>query len=199
MGLFTALLGAREGGITALELAEKTKPDEILVTRIMRVVTATGYAKEIGVQHYTSTPKTEFFAPGSPLIDMMVHMSVSIYCSVSQRKGLIIHRASHAQILVKLPEYFRTKGYANPNSMVSGPFQSAINFQGTYFDWMKSIPEQQEAFNRMIALTRIERGEEWFDFFPTELSSSSTAPDAPPSAATGLRDEIEELKVDAVR
>lgn len=161
MGLFPALLGAGEGGITALELAEKTKSDEILVTRIMRVVTATSYAKELGIRHYTTTPKTGLFAPGSPLIDVIVHM------------------APHAQALVKLPEYFRVNGYANPNSMTSGPFQFAFNFKGTYFDWLKSIPEEQEAFNRMMALTRMGRGEEWFDFFPTESRFSSTDPSSP--------------------
>jgi hypothetical protein len=44
---------------------------------------------------------------------------------------------------------------------------------------MESIPEQQEAFNRVMAITRLGRGEEWFDFFPTESRFSSTAPDSP--------------------
>jgi hypothetical protein len=95
MGLFPTLLNAGEGGITALELAEKTKSDEILVTRIMRVVTATGYAKELGVGHYTTTPKTGFFAPGSPFIDVIVHMFVSIHGSLSQRKRLRLTAGHH--------------------------------------------------------------------------------------------------------
>ena len=95
MGLFPALLGAGEGGITALELAEKTKSDEILVTRIMRVMTATGYAKELGVRHYIMTPKTGLFAPGSPFIDVVVHMFVSIHSSFSQRKRLRLLTGHH--------------------------------------------------------------------------------------------------------
>ena len=95
MGLFPALLGAGEGGITALELAEKTKSDEILVTRIMRVVTATSYAKELGIRHYATTPKTGLFAPGSPLIDVIVHMFVSIHSSLPQKKRLRLPTGHH--------------------------------------------------------------------------------------------------------
>jgi hypothetical protein len=94
MGLFLALLDTEEGGITAQELAEKTKADEILVTRIMRVVTATGYAKETGVRHYTSTRKTEIFAPGSPSIDVMVHAFVitsSDTCEIQKLKSFTGH------------------------------------------------------------------------------------------------------------
>jgi hypothetical protein len=40
----------------------------------MRFLTATGYSKELGVHHYTSTPKTGFFVTGSPLKDMVIHM-----------------------------------------------------------------------------------------------------------------------------
>ena len=83
-------------------------------------------------------------------------------------------------MLVKLPEYFQqAAGYKNPSDINSGPFQFAFNYKGTYFDWLKSIPEQQETFNRMMAITRIDRGEEWFDFFPIQERFGSTSPDAP--------------------
>jgi hypothetical protein len=78
MGLFNVLLGIKNEGIKALELAEKTSSDEVLVTRIMRFLTAMGYAEELGACHYTSTPKTGFFAPGSPFLDVVTHMCVSL-------------------------------------------------------------------------------------------------------------------------
>jgi hypothetical protein len=63
--------------------------------------------------------------------------------------------------------------------MTSGPFQFAFNFKGTYFNRLKSLPEEQEAFNRVMALTRMGRGEEWFDCFPAESRFSSTDPSSP--------------------
>lgn len=69
-------------------------------------------------------------------------------------------------MLVKLPEHFREHGYKNSSDMKSGPFQFAMDFDGTYFEWLQTKPEQQEAFNRIMALSRADRGEEWFDFSP---------------------------------
>jgi hypothetical protein len=110
------------------------------------------------------------------------HVSIAFYnteFSKTEEKTNFNYRASHSQILVKLPEYLRENGYKNPSDFNSGPFQFAFNFNGTYFDWINSIPEQQEAFNRFMAITRLERGEEWFDFFPTEERFGSTDPNAP--------------------
>ena len=90
------------------------------------------------------------------------------------------YRAIHSQVLDKLPEYFRERGnYKNPDDINSGPFQFALGYKGTYFDWLEENPEQQDAFNRMMALTRLERGEPWFDFFPIEERFGSTNPNEP--------------------
>lgn len=51
-----------------------------------------------------------------------------------------------------------------------------MNYSGTYFEWLKSNPVQQKTFNRMMAITRHERGEQWFEFFPTEERFGSTDP-----------------------
>lgn len=45
----------------------------------MRYLTALGFAKELGVRHYTSTPKTGFFVTGSPLRDPIIHMYVTCF------------------------------------------------------------------------------------------------------------------------
>ena len=83
-------------------------------------------------------------------------------------------RAVHSQVLAQLPEYFQKYGYKNPTDIGAGPFQFAMNYQGTYFEWLKANPIQQETFNRMMAITRIERGEQWFNFFPTEERFGAT-------------------------
>jgi len=79
-----------------------------------------------------------------------------------------------------LPEYFKQKGdYKNPSDVNAGPFQFASGFKGPYFKWLEETPEQQAAFSRMMALTRLERGEQWFEFFPTEERFGSSDPSAP--------------------
>jgi len=90
------------------------------------------------------------------------------------------NRAVHSQILTKVPEYFKHKGdYKNPDDVNAGPFQFATGYKGTYFKWLEETPEQQAAFSRMMALTRLERGEQWFEFFPTEERFGSADPSAP--------------------
>ena len=37
-----------------------------------------------------------------------------------------------------------------------------------YFDWLESKPKLQAAFNTVMGISRMNRGEEWFDFYPVE-------------------------------
>ena len=105
----------------------------------------------------------------------------ALLCSFSPQEGQtsepsthLSTRAVHSQVLAQLPEYFQKYGYKNPTDIGAGPFQFAMNYQGTYFEWLKANPTQQETFNRMMAITRIERGEQWFNFFPTEERFGAT-------------------------
>ncbi|CZR56364.1 related to O-methyltransferase [Phialocephala subalpina] len=161
MVLFTALLGAEEGGITAKGLGEKTDGDPLLITRLMRFLIPLGFAKELDVDLYVPTPKTGFFATGSPL------------------QASITHLATHSQILVKLADYFRETGYKNPTDTFSGPFQYAFNTKVHYWEWLKTDPVQQAAFNAHMALTRMDRGQHWYEFFPVEERFGNNSPDTP--------------------
>lgn len=148
MGLFNVLAGVKEDGIDIEQLATSTSADQLLIVRIMRVLTATEFAQDLGNGKYAPTPKTGFFVDGSPLRDGIVHVAL------------------FSMVLVKLADYFREKGYHNPDDAYSGPFQYAFNTKLHYFDWLKQEPEQQAAFNSLMAVTRLHRGEEWFEFFP---------------------------------
>ena len=72
----------------------------------------------------------------------------------------------HAEVLVKLPDYFAENGYKNPGDAYAGPFQYAFGTKLHYFDWLKEQPKQQAAFNSLMRISRMDRGEEWFDIFP---------------------------------
>ena len=37
-----------------------------------------------------------------------------------------------------------------------------------YFEWLKAHPREQAAFNTVMGISRMNRGEEWFEFYPVE-------------------------------
>lgn len=37
-----------------------------------------------------------------------------------------------------------------------------------YFDWLKTKPKLQAAFNTVMSISRMNRGQEWFDFYPVK-------------------------------
>ncbi|KAI7972180.1 hypothetical protein EIK77_001746 [Talaromyces pinophilus] len=75
---------------------------------------------------------------------------------------------SNANSLAKLPQYLQKTNYQNPNDSWDGPFQfgEATNLQ--YFEWIEQDPKHQEAFNTHMTLQRMERGPNWFDFYPVQ-------------------------------
>ena len=77
-------------------------------------------------------------------------------------------RTSYMDVLAKLPEYLGQKGFRNPSDAFDGPFQYARGTKIHYFEWLKSHPRYQTAFNTVMGIARINRGEEWFDFYPVE-------------------------------
>ena len=74
--------------------------------------------------------------------------------------------SSHIDILSRLPGYFEEKGFKNPSDAFYGPFQYAMRTNLHYFDWIKSKPKHQTAFNTVMGISRMGRGEEWFEFYP---------------------------------
>lgn len=77
-------------------------------------------------------------------------------------------RASLDQVLTRLPDYFEQNGLENPGNAYNGPFQYAMGTKLHYFDWLISKPKLQTAFNTVTGISRMNGGEEWFDFYPVE-------------------------------
>lgn len=71
-------------------------------------------------------------------------------------------------MLVKTPSYFAKNNYKSPADAYSGPFQYAVGTKRHYFDWLAEDGAQQAAFNSLMRVSRTNRGEDWFDFFPVE-------------------------------
>lgn len=75
---------------------------------------------------------------------------------------------SNANSLAKLPQYLQKTNYQNPNDSWDGPFQFGEPTNLQYFEWIEQDPKHQEAFNTHMTLQRIERGPNWFDFYPVQ-------------------------------
>ena len=58
-------------------------------------------------------------------------------------------------ILSKTPEYFEERGFHNPIDAFDGPFQYAMGTKLHYFDWLKSQPKHQSAFNSVMGIQRM--------------------------------------------
>lgn len=71
-------------------------------------------------------------------------------------------------ILSRLPEYFEERGFRNPIDAFDGPFQYAMGTKLHYFDWLQSHPKDQKAFNTLMSISRMNRGDEWYEYYPVE-------------------------------
>jgi len=79
--------------------------------------------------------------------------------------------------VASLPEYFLEKGYHNPEDAYNGPFQFNRQTKDHYFEWMAKRPRDQEAFNTLMTISRMGRGENWFEFYPVEEKLKVQSPD----------------------
>ena len=71
-------------------------------------------------------------------------------------------------ILSRLPDYFEERGFRDPSDAFDGPFQYAMGTKLHFFDWLQSYPKDQKAFNTVMGISRLNRGEEWYEYYPVE-------------------------------
>ena len=70
-------------------------------------------------------------------------------------------------VLGKLPAYFATRGYKNPQDLDHSPFQYAHNTEDSFFQWLQEHPRKLEAFN--LHMSGYNEGRpQWMDpgFYP---------------------------------
>ena len=138
-----------------------------LAVRIMRLLVGMNLAKEVAPGRYIALPFAAAFVDESPLTAAVIHLFVpSVPSSDSCTNALCFFSTALAEVMAKLPEYFEKSGYKNPGDAYDGPFQYAMNTKLHWFEDLKAKPKEQAAFNTMMRISRVGRGEEWFDFYP---------------------------------
>ncbi|PYH42549.1 putative O-methyltransferase [Aspergillus saccharolyticus JOP 1030-1] len=160
MGIFDAFAVA-EGTkqLTLDELNSRTKGDKELLFRVMRYLCA---------QKIFTRPSQESYQPG-PLASQL--------SSGLPTANLIKHFYLHMRTAAHLYEYFEAKDYRNPADACDAPFQFAQCTRQHHFDWLTEHPDDQEAFNSTMSMTRTADGIEWFNFYPVEEKLQVASPD----------------------
>ncbi|KAL6230589.1 hypothetical protein BDW75DRAFT_244672 [Aspergillus navahoensis] len=159
MGIFDAFVESGGGEMTAQELSSKTKGDEELLKRVMRVLCAHRVYEATAAGTYRPLPPAMALASGSMPDNLVKHLHTAM------------------QVSAKLFEYFENRGYRSPEDAYDGPFQFAYGTSEHYFDWLKKNPEPQHAFNVTMTVTEKDGADYWFDVYPVTETLTSPDPD----------------------
>jgi hypothetical protein len=130
------------------------------------MLTGMGLFEETSESTFSAKPVTAAFATGSPLREGVIHLQVPAWNMKCWSDRFL--RSSQVPTISLLPEYFAEHGYQNPGDAFHGPWQYGRRTDQHYFDWLAERPALQQAFNVVMGISRMSRGEEWFEFYPVE-------------------------------
>ncbi|KAI9736195.1 MAG: hypothetical protein M1834_001080 [Cirrosporium novae-zelandiae] len=146
--IFRNICASGDNPSTAKSLAASADADYILVVQILRVLSATGHVKEIGVERYKASALTK------ALTDPLIESSVKICFDIGNL------------CVAKAPEFFRRKGFKYPTTSSDTPFQLAFNTDMDYFPYADKHGMTKD-FHAWMELNQ--RGKpNWVDWFPIQ-------------------------------
>lgn len=134
--------------VTAAELAEKTGADELLIVRIMRLVTYNGICEETGHGIYMANDKTLFLARPA-ILGGFAHIYDFGFKTVQAVPDLI--RESQVHQFPEEPEQ-------------QSPIQHA--FGDTMFGVLAKDPRRKRIFDDYMSARRYSQEPKWFEIFP---------------------------------
>ncbi|KAM0134956.1 hypothetical protein ACHAO1_005389 [Botrytis cinerea] len=143
------ILADNGGPMTTTELAEKTKCDPLLLSRILRFLASTDIVTEVGVETFIADNITKALAkPG--LKAGMNHTFDSV-----------------GPAFQALPDFFKDTGYKNPDDASYSPFHPGHRTDLPLFEWFQQNPEKFGFFMEWMTAQR-EGMDVWLDLFPFE-------------------------------
>ncbi|WPH01525.1 Hypothetical protein R9X50_00437100 [Acrodontium crateriforme] len=164
LGIVQAIAAGKGQTVTAVELAGQTGSDQLLIVRLMRLVAYAGIVDDKGSASYAANETTEFlttsFMGGHVhLTDFAMKISSNIVSLIRSQNGRL-------------------------HMFPSGPSQTSP-FHYTYgmsmFDYLKTDPEQKQAFDELMSLRKLSTAPRWYNsYFDDEIQVSAlkTDPDA---------------------
>ncbi|KAJ5100560.1 O-methyltransferase [Penicillium angulare] len=146
--LFTHIVQAKEP-ITAARLAALSGAEELLIVRILRLLSAAHFVQEVSPQTWTATRITEVMATDEIAAG---HRMVS---------RLIVPAMQSA------PAYFKERGYTCPFDPTDGLMQYAFCTKETTFDRIAADSALSRDFNTFMGNTMGAR-KYWVDWYPVQ-------------------------------
>ncbi|ETS73453.1 hypothetical protein PFICI_14399 [Pestalotiopsis fici W106-1] len=138
--------------VSVCELATRTGADELLLTRLLRVLVALGYVSENGVGHYGPTKWTMHF-------------------SNRLTEGMIKFIYDHTMpCLAATPTWLKDKGYPNPIDPKDSIWQAGHgNCKELTFEWL-ALPGNESYWDDANSFFEGDRGSRpaWFTWFPVQ-------------------------------
>ncbi|KAI0430917.1 sterigmatocystin 8-O-methyltransferase [Xylaria sp. FL1042] len=137
------------GPITSDKLAELSGAEELLISRILRVIASVGLVANVGDRTWQATPVTKAIA----------------FEGVSAGYRMIEEMVTGAA--VKAPKYLRETGYRCPTDPSDGFMQYAFQTKLSSFELFHSIPWVMENFNKFMGSSMGAR-QIWTDWYPMQ-------------------------------
>ncbi|MCJ1321078.1 hypothetical protein MMC15_006420 [Xylographa vitiligo] len=162
--LFHFLVEHNGRPVSAADLADFSNAELLLVIRVMRVISTTGFAKEVGMQSYIATPLT--VAITTPALEGAMKIWQVDPSLVHVITLMNEYRFSHDWVATnQLPQYFRTHGYTCPTDSAHCSFQWTRNTNLTFFEKIHEDKQVMNDFNAFMRGVRSTRNF-WADWFP---------------------------------
>ncbi|KAJ5501179.1 O-methyltransferase family 2 [Penicillium expansum] len=161
LGIFTQISQTPERGASSPEIAEKSGASLILVGKITRLLAATGYIKQDGVQHFKPSPLTMVMA--DPIMEATTRACFEIGNLCTS----------------KAPEFFRKNNNQFPSSAKDTPFQLGFNTNMNYFEWLGHNPDLAKDFQQWMTLKQKTtlNWSDWFDIQRLIIDGSNGNPE----------------------
>ncbi|KUL83650.1 hypothetical protein ZTR_11051 [Talaromyces verruculosus] len=150
-GIFSKMGEDPDSPISVIQLSEATQTDPALLSRIMKHLAAMGVVQERAVDVYFPTSLSLTLA--------LAKYADGFTCMAEGAMGAIY----------KLPAYFQSVGYRNPDDATAGPFQFAYGTSQHWFSWASDHPAVCQQFNNHMSAYHQGRPS-WMDpdFYPVE-------------------------------
>ncbi|EMC94871.1 hypothetical protein BAUCODRAFT_565242 [Baudoinia panamericana UAMH 10762] len=135
-------------GITAAELASRSKSSPALVIRLMRFLAATAVVEEVGTNTYAPNPLTHFLLiPG-------------------WSAGVRHFSSAYPGATAKMPQYLANLKYQDPPGAPHDLFTYANG--APFFTHVSERPKDLDAFDSFMVVARTSLGPTWLDVYPLE-------------------------------
>lgn len=149
-GLLEAIVERDGASVSAAELAKKTELEELLIVRVMRLLTAIDVFDEVSENTYRSNSTSAFLnnpgqRAGMELVTEVVFPIASNL--VTQKRADALH-----QFL------------GRTNNGEKSFFE--LTFSKSYFDYLGANPKSRQTYDSLMAARRDGLGPDWFQIYP---------------------------------